>query len=275
MKSPILPITCLLTSWIQIAIMPGPLLAQGLSPPPSSESQATVNQARPWLGIAIEKGVQGVAVKGVLTGTPAEQAGLKVGDEVLSIDGKGVSVPNALITQVQSSGVGQTVTLAILRNSKTISVSLKLVARPDELKLLRDKLVGKPAPEFNLKSVHGKEPGSTKKLIGRVALVEFWATWCAACRSSHPRLSAFAKEHPEIAVLAISDEEKAPLVSYAKEFKPNFTIFSDSSHKVLETWMAAAIPMLAVIDKKGYVAYVTIGAGESVEEAISEALKLK
>ncbi len=275
MKFPVLLTVSLLVLGSVTALSPYRLWAQALSQAGGAEAQSGTNQAKPWLGIAIEKGIKGVSVKGVLTGTPAEQAGLKIGDEVLTIDGKSVDAPNALISLVQHSGIGQTVTLEILRGSQKISVSLKLVARPDELKLLRDKLVGKPAPEFNLKAITGKEPGNTKKLLGRVVLVEFWATWCPACRSSHPRLSAFAKEHPEIAVLAISDEEKAPLVNYAKSQKPNFTIFGDPSHKVLEAWMAAAIPMLAVIDKKGNVAYVTIGAGESVEDAISEALKLK
>jgi cytochrome c biogenesis protein CcmG/thiol:disulfide interchange protein DsbE len=234
----------------------------------------TAKSGKPWLGIAIDKGKKGVMIKGILPNTPAEGAGFMAGDEVLKLDGKEIKDPNELITIVQSSGIGQNIAVELLRGDKTITKTLKLVIRPDELQLLRDRLVGKPAPSFNLEVIKGKEPGDFKKLAGRVTVVEFWATWCPACRATHPRLSAFASANPSIAVVAISDEEKPALTAYAKQTDPKFTILRDAEGKSPTEWMASAIPMISVIGKDGKVAFVTVGAGEAAEEALNFALKL-
>ena len=240
----------------------------------STVHQKTSKAGKPWLGITIDKGAKGVLVKGVMPGTPAESAGFAAGDEVLKIDGKTVKDPNELISIVQSSGIGQNISVELLRNNKTMVKSLKLVIRPDELQLLRDRLVGKPAPAFNLEVITGKEAGDSKKLEGKVAVVEFWATWCAACRATHSRLSQFASANPSISVMAISDEETSTLASYAQKIDPKFTILRDPKGKVPAEWMASAIPMISVIGKTGKVEFVTVGAGEQAEEALNLALKL-
>jgi thiol-disulfide isomerase/thioredoxin len=230
--------------------------------------------AKPWLGIAIDQGSKGVLVKGVLPDTPAEKAGFQVGDEVLKIDKSVVKNPNELINVIGASGIGQTVTIEILRNKKTITKKLKLVLRPDELQLLRDRLVAKPAPSFDLEVIHGKETGSLEKLKGRIVVVEFWATWCPACRATHPRLSEFAAQNPKIAVLAVSEEEKDVLQSYANRLKPNFTILRDADGKSPAAWSAGSIPMLSVIGKDGKVMFVTVGAGDAAEEALKFAASM-
>jgi len=240
----------------------------------TTAQQKTSKAGKPWLGIAIDKGKNGVLVKGVMPSTPAESAGFAAGDEVLKIDGKAVKEPGDLMAIVQSSGIGQNIAVELLRNGKTITKTLKLVIRPDELQLLKDRLVGKPAPAFNLEVITGKESGESKNLEGKVAVVEFWATWCPACRATHPRLSQFALANPSISVVAISDEEKSTLTSYAQKTDPKFTILRDPKGKAPAEWMASAIPMIGVIGKTGKVEFVTVGAGEQAEEALNLALKL-
>jgi cytochrome c biogenesis protein CcmG/thiol:disulfide interchange protein DsbE len=237
-------------------------------------SKGNSNAGKPWLGIAIDKGKNGVLVKGVMANTPAEGAGIATDDEVVAIDGKSVREPRELIGIIQSSGIGQIVSVEILRSGKKIVKKLKLVLRPDEIQVLRDRLIGKPAPGFNLEVISGKESGDSKKITGKVAIVEFWATWCPACRATHPRLSEFAAANPNIPVLTISDEDKSKLESYAKKIKPKFTILRDAEGKSPAEWGAAAIPMISVIGKDGKIAFVTVGAGEDAEEALSLAVKL-
>src|SRR5262245_61541602 len=88
---------------------PGPARAAGLP---------NFQQARPWIGILIEAGVRGVRIKEVMAKTPAEKAGLKASDEVLALDGVPVKTEGELIGRVQERGVGQRVTLKILRQGK-------------------------------------------------------------------------------------------------------------------------------------------------------------
>jgi cytochrome c biogenesis protein CcmG/thiol:disulfide interchange protein DsbE len=229
---------------------------------------------RPWLGIAIDQGKKGVLIKGVMPKTPAEGAGFAVGDELLTIDKKIVKEPSELIAIIQSTGFGQAVSVELLRNGKTIKKTLKLVVKPDELQLLRDRLVGKEAPSFSLEVIKGKESGDSKKLAGRVAVIEFWATWCPACRATHPRLSEFALANPSIAVLAISDEETSALSAYVKQIDPKFTVLRDAEAKTPAEWMASAIPMISIIGKDGQVKFVSVGAGEATEEALNMAVNL-
>src|SRR5258706_743119 len=49
-------------------------------------------------------------------------------------------------------------------------------------------LIGSPGPEFSQQSVNGKGKVTFKGLNGKVAIVDFWATWCEPCKKSFPKL---------------------------------------------------------------------------------------
>ena len=141
-------------SWLQrvvfgAALLTSPLaLAQGF------------REARPWLGVAIEKGPAGVTVKDVLSGTPAKDAGLVAGDEITAIDDKAVHAPEELIATVAAQGVGNTVTVHYLHGGKPTEKKVKLVARPDELELLRAQLVASPRRPSTCRSWPATRPAS-------------------------------------------------------------------------------------------------------------------
>ena len=77
-----------------------------------------------------------------------------------------------------------------------------------------------------------------------------------------------------MAVLAISDEDSATLDSYVKELKPQFMVLQDISQKTPADYMASAIPMLVVVNKKGDIAFVNVGAGPELEEALKAAISV-
>lgn len=234
-------------------------------------------QAKPWLGVRIETvapPATGVIIKEVINGTPAQEAGLMKDDLVQTIDEQQVTTPEAFIKAVQSHGVGTAVSVAFIRAGKLEKKTIKLVARPDQLAMLQQSLVGKVAPPFDLPVISGPGPGSTEALKGRVVIVEFWATWCPACRSTHRELSAFAKRYPkDLAVVAISDESRDELLSYVKATKPDFTILQESDHQASSAWMVSAIPELAVISRAGKVVFATIGGGTYLAQTLAAAEK--
>ena len=60
-------------------------------------------------------------------------------------------------------------------------------------------LVGKPAPAFSLPQVAAPEQTfSPKDMLGKVWLLNVWATWCVSCREEHPILVELAKDHPRV-----------------------------------------------------------------------------
>jgi peroxiredoxin len=225
--------------------------------------------ARPWIGIAIERGEHGVRITKAIEDTPAARAGLGAGDEVVGLDGNAVSDPTELISRIQSRGVGETLTLAVLRDGKERKVSLALVARPDEMALLRNHLVGKKAPPFALGSAVGPHPAKLDALAGDVVVLEFWATWCVPCNTTMPRLSAWQEKYGArgLRVVGLSTESLDIISTHlAKRPAPlKYTVASDPEGAVYEAYAVPAVPTFVVIDRKGRVRHVDVGAGSIVD----------
>jgi len=99
---------------------------------------------RPWLG-AGGQGVtgdmfqslkldrpQGVLVSAIHKGSPAEAAGLRVGDVVTAINGKMVDDAEALRFRIAMLPVGGTATLSVMRGGQPVSLQAKLMPPPDQ-----------------------------------------------------------------------------------------------------------------------------------------------
>jgi len=71
----------------------------------------------------------GVTVSSVVAGSPADQAGLKVGDTIVSVDGKKVSKGSELVADIASRKPGSKVNLSFLRNGKTQETSVTIADR--------------------------------------------------------------------------------------------------------------------------------------------------
>jgi serine protease Do len=74
--------------------------------------------------------LQGTRLTQIEPGSPAETAGLQVGDVVLELDGVLVESDVHLVNLVSTTPVGQSVTLTILRKGRRIQLNCKLVERP-------------------------------------------------------------------------------------------------------------------------------------------------
>jgi thiol-disulfide isomerase/thioredoxin len=229
---------------------------------------AGVGTAKPWIGILIEEGTKGVRVKQVVDATPGARAGLATGDEVLFLDGVAVSAPAELIEKVQSKGVGQKVTLRVLRGGKEQDITLALESRPDELELLRSRLVAKPAPAFAPAAI-GAQPAGLAELAGKVVVLEFWATWCGPCNLSIPHLNGWQEKYgPKgLRVVAISAEDRETLAPFVKERKIKYAVGSDPDAKVSSAYFVPAIPTIVVIDATGIVRYAGVGIGATLDQA--------
>ena len=66
----------------------------------------------------------------LLTGGPAELAGLKPGDIVIAFENREITTASELIVAVRAKKVGDTITLAYIRGGKEFSATLTLIAAP-------------------------------------------------------------------------------------------------------------------------------------------------
>ncbi|GAA5625493.1 periplasmic pH-dependent serine endoprotease DegQ [Brucella sp. NBRC 12953] len=81
-------------------------------------------------GLGMDKSF-GVLVTAVTKDGPAEQAGLKVGDVVLSVQGVRADNIDVLGYRLSTAGIGNTVTLDIVRNGKDSKLPVKLAKEPE------------------------------------------------------------------------------------------------------------------------------------------------
>jgi len=94
--------------------------------------------ARGWLGVSIQPVTQNIAdalgldkTEGALVsqpqkGSPAEKAGLKSGDVILSVSGKPVKDARDLARQIANEGVGTNIKLSVVRDGKPQDISVTL-----------------------------------------------------------------------------------------------------------------------------------------------------
>ncbi|HEV2398701.1 MAG TPA: Do family serine endopeptidase [Candidatus Sulfotelmatobacter sp.] len=71
----------------------------------------------------------GVPISSVVPGSPADQAGLKVGDTITTVDGKKVSKGSELVSDIASRKPGSKVSLGFIRNGKAQETSVTIADR--------------------------------------------------------------------------------------------------------------------------------------------------
>ena len=105
---------------------------------------------------------RGVLITQVNEDTPAEKAGLKDGDIILSVDGKEIKNPSMLRNVISLSEVGENVDLAIVRDGKEKKVTVKLDKFPDPEQVAAAGPSGEPDEDETLAGV------TVRELTGRI-----------------------------------------------------------------------------------------------------------
>ena len=85
---------------------------------------------RPYLGVSTAAGAAGVEVQEVTPSGPAQRAGLRAGDVVLSVDGQTVSEPDDITDALDSSEPGDSVTVEVERDGDRREFDITLGTRP-------------------------------------------------------------------------------------------------------------------------------------------------
>jgi len=86
-------------------------------------------QENPAISRVYGAGAGGVTVSDVTAGSPAERAGIKVGDTIVSVDGKPVKNGDDLVSDIASRKPGTKVTLGFIRNGKKQEATVTVADR--------------------------------------------------------------------------------------------------------------------------------------------------
>ncbi|HHI94640.1 MAG TPA: DsbE family thiol:disulfide interchange protein [Gammaproteobacteria bacterium] len=122
-------------------------------------------------------------------------------------------------------------------------------------------LIDKPAPVFNLPKLHALETSfSSKEMLGKVWLLNVWASWCVACRSEHPLLVQLSRANfVPIYGLNYKDEPNEAKSWLQQLGDPYVASLSDYEGKVGIDYGVYGVPETFVIDKQGVIRHKVIG----------------
>ena len=122
-------------------------------------------------------------------------------------------------------------------------------------------LINKPAPQFQLTRLDDAARTIRRDdLLGKVWVLNVWASWCVACREEHPLLVEFArKKLVPIYGLNYKDGRNAGLQWLARFGNPYEASLFDSDGRVGIDWGVYGVPETFLIDKQGVIRFKQIG----------------
>lgn len=128
-------------------------------------------------------------------------------------------------------------------------------------------------PDFELSDLDGRK-WSPADLKGKVAFINFWATWCGPCRSELPyvqKLREQLKDRKDVVVITLNiDEEVGMVVPFMKDNKYNFpTLLAQT---FAEQQGVNSIPRNWVVSSDGKVMFEGIGFDNDGEGFLRKAL---
>jgi len=122
-------------------------------------------------------------------------------------------------------------------------------------------LIGKPAPDFSAPNLHNAALTLAKQdMLGKVWLLNTWASWCVACREEHPLLVEFAKTKMiPIIGLDYKDKDQDGLQWLARYGNPYDMAIADRDGRIGINFGVYGVPESFLIDKTGTIRYKQIG----------------
>jgi cytochrome c biogenesis protein CcmG, thiol:disulfide interchange protein DsbE len=122
-------------------------------------------------------------------------------------------------------------------------------------------LIDKPAPTFQLAQLHKENLSlATKDMLGKVWILNVWASWCVACLDEHPVLIEYAK-NKTVALIGLNYKDGRPeaLRWLTRHGNPYDLSIVDADGRVGIDYGVYGVPETFVIDKQGVIRYKRIG----------------
>lgn len=148
--------------------------------------------------------------------------------------------------------------------------------------LISSPLVGRPAPDFTISTWNNSPPQVVHlaALKGKPIVVNFWASWCDACRVEAPVLESAWQKYRSRGVVfvgvAFEDNERDG-TSFLRQYHITYLSGPDTTGAISEAYMVTnvGVPQSLFIDREGTIVSKFVGAMDdgSLDRAIQPVLK--
>lgn len=127
--------------------------------------------------------------------------------------------------------------------------------------VIQSPLVGKPAPAWSLPLLG--EPGRTfgsKDLAGKWYVLNFWGSWCFACKDEHQELLTISHSST-VPIIGVDwrDEDADARNFLATLGNPYATVATDHDGRVVVDWGVYGAPESYLVNPQGVVVFKQIG----------------
>lgn len=135
--------------------------------------------------------------------------------------------------------------------------------------------VGAQAPDFSLAPVGGGAPVGPAAFVGKVVIVDFWATWCGPCRQSFPAYQRLlGKFDGKLAVIGVSvDDAPDEIAKFKSETGVSFPLVWDQGQMVAANYKPGTMPTAFVIDRAGIVHSIHQGFHAHEESSLEQEIR--
>ncbi len=120
---------------------------------------------------------------------------------------------------------------------------------------------GELAPGFTVRNQAGKEY-SLSGFLGKVVLVNFWATWCPPCLDEMPSLEQLQRrmQNQPFVIMALTvDDSWEPVNQFMQQHHFTLPVYADFDKQISTLYGTHKYPETYILDKKGKVAYKVVG----------------
>ncbi|MBX3157258.1 MAG: PDZ domain-containing protein [Deltaproteobacteria bacterium] len=177
-----------------------------------------------FLGVGMQdmngRGAGPCLVYSVTADSAASEAGLRIYDEFISIDGTALTTCDSLITAIQAREPGQLVRFDVRRGGQVLSIKVNLLSREE---VLRRRFVGQVVPTAMLLRVEDRAAGELAAR-GKTTVVGWFDKGCVGCEGVFARVARWSSgKSRNISVLG------ATAGDLQKPIEENFQLMRDTA----------------------------------------------
>lgn len=179
-----------------------------------------------------------------------------------------IPIPTALQAHPQRRTVVALALVALLSGALIVLLLARVVVASQGIATTAplSPLIGHPAPDFTIQTwTWDGAPSQSVHLAalhGHVVVINFWASWCDACRAEEPALEAAYQRYQAKGVIFIGvafDDTRQNGVPFLQQYQVTFPSGPDVTGAISINYGLTGVPETVFIDRSGIVRQKWVG----------------